>query len=293
MKVSHKFLLACSLLGAGFLSVTSHCEAALLAYDGFDYAAGNVDGQNGGTGWNTAWVASTSPVNASVVSGTTLAYSGGAIAISGSGTALRIRGGGDGALNRSFVGTSTGGEIYFSLLLQSSSGSGDEFFNFFLSEDPDRLNSGGFGDLITTSGDARFGVRVNDGTTDISAASSISYETGTTYLLVGRLSTDGTSGVSENMIDQAELWINPTSLIAGSPNATVNASTGLTVADFVYFSSRMVNLSSPDEVLVDELRIGTDFASVVSVPEPSAVCLLFLAGASLFALRRSSTPRRA
>jgi len=289
MNLSNKTLLACSLLGVGFFSAPSNSNAALLAYDGFDYTAGNVNGQNGGTGWDTAWVATTSPVNASVVTGTTLAYSGGSISISGSGTALSIKGGGDGALNRSYVGTSTGGEIYFSMLFQSTSGSGDEFFNFFLSEDPDRHNSGGFGDLITTTGDARFGARINDGTTDTSVASSVSYTTGTTYLLVGRLSTDGTTGASPSIIDQAELWINPTSLTPGSANATVNASTGLALGDLVYFSSRMVNFASPDEILIDELRIGTDFASVVTVPEPSAACLLLLGGALQLALRRRST----
>jgi len=292
MKTSLKITLACTLFGAGLLIGTPRAHAALLAYEGFDYDAGNVNGDNGGTGWSAAWVSSTSPVAyANVVTGTPMAYSGGAISITGSGTALSITGGGEGLLNRPFVGIDSGSEIYFSFLFRAVAGGGNEFFHFYLSDDPDRFNSGGIGDFYTASGDAHFGARINDGTGDTTSASSISYTIGATYLLVGRLSTDGTSGASADIVDQVELWVNPTSLTPGTADATVNASTGLTIGDFDIFSSRMVNFADSDEILIDELRIGTDFSSVVTVPEPSVGGLAFLGGASLLALCRKTSRR--
>ncbi len=291
MKTTLKNTLACTLLGVGFLTSATHSQAVLLAYDGFDYAAGNVNGENGGTGWDSAWTSSASPVYGNVVTGTTLGYTGGSISLSGSGTALSITGGGAGLLNRDFVGTATGGEIYFSLLFQAVSGSGNEFSHFYLSNDPDQFNSGGVGDFSTSAGNSDFGARVNNGATDTTVASSVSYTTGTTYLLVGRLSTDGTGGASADIIDQVELWVNPTSLTPGTANATVNATTGLPLGDLVNFSTRTVNFASPDEILIDELRIGTDFASVVTVPEPTTGLLMILGGTSLFALRRRLADR--
>lgn len=291
MKTTLKMTLACTLLGVGFLTGTSQTHAALLAYEGFDYTAGNVNGEDGGTGWSSAWTSSASPVYGTVVTGTTLAYTGGSISVSGSGTALSITGGGAGALNRPFVGTDTGNEIYFSLLFQSVSGSGNEFFHFYLSNDPDLNNSGGVGDFYTAASNSDFGVRVNDGSADTTVPSSISYTAGTTYLLVGRLSTDGTGGVSADILDQVELWVNPTSLTPGTADATVNASMGVALEDLVYFSTRTVNFASPDQILIDELRIGTDFASVVTVPEPSVGMMLILGGTSLLALRRRAAGR--
>lgn len=288
-----KSILAPSLLipALGLLTMPVTAPAALLAYDGFNYSAGNVNGDDGGTGWNGSWTASASPAYATVVTGTSLSYSGGSISVSGSGTALSITGGGDGVLNRSFVGTASGSEIYFSLLFQSVAGSGDEFFHFYLSDNADRLNSGGIGDLYSTAGDTHFGARVNNGTTDTTAASAISYTIGTTYLLVGRLSTDGTGGAAGE-IDQVQLWVNPTALDLGAASATVNAPTGLTLAGFDFFSTRTVGFSGTDQILIDELKIGSDAASVLSpVPEPTTSALA-LVGVVLLARRRKTSPER-
>jgi hypothetical protein len=286
------FVFSAVLTALGLLTLTGTSHAALLAYDGFNYSAGNVNGDNGGTGWSGAWVSSTSPVYATVVTGTTLSYAGGSISVGGSGTALNITGGSDGALNRSFVGTASGSEIYFSFLFQAVAGSGDEFFHFYLGDSADRFNSGGIGDFYTAAGDTHFGARVNNGTTDTTTASSVSYTLGATYLLVGRLSTDGATGAAGE-IDQVQLWVNPTSLTPGTASATVNASIGLTLAALDVFSTRTVNFAGTDQILIDELKIGTDFASVVTpVPEPSAAALATVGGmVVLFRRRKSATGR--
>lgn len=281
MKNALKSTLACTLLGVGLFTGTPQSHAALLAYEGFDYTAGNVNGDNGGTGWSGSWNSATSSAN--VVTGTTLSYSGGSISLSGSGTALSITGGSDGQLNRSFVGAGTGTEIYFSFLFQSVAGSGNEAPYFYLSDTNSWTQSGGIGDVNSATGQAVFGARINSGAA--TANSSVSYTNGTTYLLVGRLSTDAPGG-DPNALDRVELWVNPTSLTPGTAAATVNATTGLTLDVLDVFSTRMANFADTDQILIDELRIGTDFASVVTVPEPSVGLLLLLGGTSLLALRR-------
>src|SRR5207245_11297397 len=35
--------------------VGSHAQGTTLAYDGFNYSAGSLAGQNGGTGWTSPW----------------------------------------------------------------------------------------------------------------------------------------------------------------------------------------------------------------------------------------------
>lgn len=256
-------------------------NAAVLAYDGFDYTAGDVDGENGGNGWGAAWNSTSSPSAVNVVTGT-LSYTGGSISVNGSGSALSIMGGTDGQLNRTFTSASSGNELYFSFLFQSVAGGGNEFSQFYLSNTADRFNAGGIGDLST--GSSVFGARANDGSADATSSSTIAFVAGTTYFLVGRLSTDGTTDAPANIIDRVELWVNPTSFTLGEADATANGSTGLTLADFDTFSVRPVGFSGTDEVLIDELRIGTDFASVI--PEPSALGLILLGSLGLLARRR-------
>lgn len=285
MKISLKITLACTLLGAGLLIGTPRAHAALLAYEGFDYEAGSVSGENGGEGWDGAWSAAAS--TATVVTGTTLSYSNGSISLSGSGTALSITGGGEGSLYRGFEGADTGSELYFSFLFQVVAG--NEFSYFYLSDTPNSSNSGGIGDLATSTD--VFGTRiVNTGITGNTAHSAISYTLGTTYLLVGRLSTDGGTGAAGD-VDRVQLWVNPSSLTPGSASVTVDGTTGLTIDDFVLFGTRTTNFDGSDQILIDELRIGTDFASVVTVPEPSVGGLAILGGASLLALCRKASRR--
>jgi len=56
------------LIAAAALPI-AHSHAATLVYEGFDYAAGSLNAQNGGFGWSAAWDANT-------VVTTSLAYTG-------------------------------------------------------------------------------------------------------------------------------------------------------------------------------------------------------------------------
>jgi len=48
--------------------------AAPLAYEGFDYPAGEIPGKTGGTGWGAAWQTNGSPANSSLVQAGSLSY---------------------------------------------------------------------------------------------------------------------------------------------------------------------------------------------------------------------------
>ncbi|BBO32804.1 hypothetical protein [Lacipirellula parvula] len=78
--------------------------------------------------------------------------------------------------------------------------------------------------------------------------------------------------------DVARLWINPTPGVVTAPTVVAPISTsGITTAinSFYIYS----HTSSPGDSLVDEVRVGTTFASVVPVPEPAA-CSMAVLGAT-------------
>jgi hypothetical protein len=82
--------------------------------------------------------------------------------------------------------------------------------------------------------------------------------------------------------DVSYLWINPTVGSATAPSATLTAPTGADitlgqVASFVLFDRSAAQPSG----IIDELRIGTSWAEVTGVPEPTSAAL---AGLGLLAL---------
>ncbi len=81
--------------------------------------------------------------------------------------------------------------------------------------------------------------------------------------------------------DVARMWINPNVSTFGDalpPSATLTSSPGGTVADsfasLVSFNLRNVNTVGAPTVQFDELRVGTTWADVTMVPEPTAAVLL-------------------
>ncbi|HEY0943678.1 MAG TPA: hypothetical protein VGD81_00365 [Opitutaceae bacterium] len=59
-----------------FIAPCSRAQLVLVAYDGFDYATGAVDGQNGGSGWSGAWDWEYTSGSSLTVSASGLSYSG-------------------------------------------------------------------------------------------------------------------------------------------------------------------------------------------------------------------------
>ncbi len=58
-----------ALLAFAGIAAVPTAQAALLAYEGFDYATGVLSGNNGGVGWNGAWIVGGNANNSQVVAG--------------------------------------------------------------------------------------------------------------------------------------------------------------------------------------------------------------------------------
>lgn len=267
----------------GFATPIATTHAALVAYDNFEsYTAGaDLDGDNGGTGWQGDWFAQP---EVDVVSAS-LAYTGGSISVNGGSQAVRVNSTSDSLALRQFdqVAIGASSEVYFSFLFQENSGTSSDFINLWVSDTNNRNGSGGLG--LQSTGSENFSTRIRATTgSDFTDLSSTAPVQGQTYFLVGRFSRDGTQGdpLDPLRFDLMELWINPTSLTLGTPDASVDQSSGIN-GGIQYFGIRTHGVAAPDQYLFDELRIGTSLAAVV--PEPATAALL-TGGLLVLALRR-------
>jgi hypothetical protein len=261
-------------------------RATLIAYDGFEtYTSDAVLNTNaGGSGWATAW----SSVNSVkvVAPSSPITYASGAVTINGGTRAAEVADPDgnngvalDNAASRSF--TAQTGTVYFSFLFRVENGAGaDDFIQFSLNNDTSITNSGSIGDLSNVSGTNAFAARIGGNSGGSSVNSTTSATGGTTFFLVGKISK--TSGGNYNLM---ELFVNPTTLTESGVVATQSADSG--IAAISYFTLRISNLETTDQYRFDELRIGTTWADVVPVPEPSA-CAAVAGGLVLMAaaLRR-------
>src|SRR6476661_5365829 len=75
-------LIVGSLIGLALASRPSY--AIVIASDSFDYAAGNLATQNGGTGFSTAWTAGTAQVQTPGLTYPSLTSAGNKVFVSGS-----------------------------------------------------------------------------------------------------------------------------------------------------------------------------------------------------------------
>lgn len=256
-------------------------QAALIAYEGFEqYSSGPLAGNNQGTGWSgsqSAWAA----VSGLNVGANNLSYNNGIVSVNGGNNVARVLVTSDStsAASRSFAEQT--GTVYFSFLFRANAGTVDanDFISFMMNNDATVTNSAGIGKPTNTNTflGARIGT-VNGGDT---TNSSTTFLAGTTYFLVGSVSK--VSGSTD--YNRVQLYINPSSNIEpGTASATDNAAGGFSTIS--YFTLRTLTLDSDDDYQFDELRIGTTFASVVPIPEPST-WVIFTAGASLlFGWRR-------
>ena len=95
--------------------------------------------------------------------------------------------------------------------------------------------------------------------------------------------------------DSSRMWVNPNSSDFGAgvaPAATLTASTGNDMITSGSIQSFLLygrpNTLFPNQMVVDELRIGTSWADVTSfVPEPAAVTLIGLGLSALWGWRRA------
>lgn len=259
-------------------------RAQLVCYEGFDEYAGGTqleDGTNGpegiglslGQGWGDAYNVNNSIKTFVKIEDRTTSqinYANGGISISGGNRALRFYGAANGnyAVRRQ-LGTafqaSQGKSLWFSFLFRTnaiSPLSDQDFIQVGFDDNPSpvsgvpRLSIGANTSLATFPSPFRFFAR----STTAPAASvfdeSFTILPVTTYLLVARIQpTDG-------HYDTVSLFVNPSSPDdPGTPSATVTLSSGAT--SLTHFFIRTVGLELTDVNVIDELRIGLDYGSVV------------------------------
>ena len=277
--------LSCAVLICAFMA-----QGAIIATDNFTYSLGELSGNNGGTGWNSAWSSDTG-VTQVVDPGTPLTYSvPGDGAFQGGNRAVQVDGNSDNAIYRSFSSFS-GTDLFFSFLIRVEAGSvlnPNDFASFWF----DNVATG------SHNGVPSIGVKADGGdgsiTSDVmsrvqlgSEAYSTPLSTGTTYFIVGHLFKSNPAG----NFDRFEHWVNPTFSSQGSPLAT---SSGVgTQSSLSILGLRSANLDPGDSILFDQVTLGTEWADVVTgIPEPA---LTWIAGGLLLGLgffKRSSFPRR-
>ncbi len=259
------------------LALCQAASAALVVYEDFEYDISGGAGLSGkgsaADGWGGAWSGS----GTIVAEETAMFYTAGDIAINGGGQSVKINGTSQAYFTRQFDAITGVTEVYFSFLIKSEAGAGADYLNFWLSHDADRANSAGIGDVTASN---RFGVRIFGDDTGVnnSVQGSTTYAfDGSVNLLVGRISTAGSSGTDDDIFDQIDLWVNPSSTTLGAADLTSDISLELsTSVGLSYFGLQTSNVGSGDDYRIDELRIGTSAAGVLStIPEPSTSALLF------------------
>jgi hypothetical protein len=258
---------------------TSTASAALLVYDGFDYTAGqnlNTAGLNGGTGWDGAWEnqAGSATHFWETTSGT-LAYenSGNVGSLVTSGGYTSSAGDSNRAAKRFFsdaqFDTTNNSDVWFSMLLAKDPAANAFQINLFSSgsqvlqfDVADNIILGGnnladndSGRTLPTNGEAAFVVANFD--------------------LVN---------------EEAQWWINPEAG-ATSPTGADYSSSVLSFTSAISDLDEIRIFSRPgtnttNESFYDEIRMGTTYADVTPIPEPSAAALLLGGLASVLLLRR-------
>lgn len=270
-------LTACLAFATLSLIVAGAAEAALLAYDGFNYApaGSSLQGQGvvPGSGFSTPWVPggfnASNHTNYKAAS-VSLTYPG--LVTSGNRMSTESLGA-IGGLVRSFpqpFGT-TNQTVYFSFLMQPTGTLHGGAFNGFCGL---YLNAATGNDIYAGKpGGGSIGSYVieNRGGSG-QVASNVATEIGKTALLVVKAELTGGA-------DRFTLYVNPT---PGGPEPAAGlVRTGTDVGGITG-----ITLYSTGAYSLDEIRVGQTFADVTPTPEPTTAMLLAL-GAAALGRRRS------
>jgi len=262
------------------LAATSpSAKATLIAYDGFNYAAGQtVVGQGTNAGWSGAGdpytISAGNSTNASIEAsdmntGNGLLTSGNQLNLDGS-----APGGNEGVYRNLGATYNTAGNIYwFSALMQVDNNLGVSYAGVSLFSNSNEDFFFGQRNHANT-----WGIEQHAGST---ANSLVSAANSTSAFLVVEL-----NGITHT----ASLYVNPNLSTGAIP---AKASTSLTFTDFSF--NRFRAEAGVETLDVDELRLGTTYADVtpsasaiMQSPEPPAalcVALLLLGMPALRALR--------
>lgn len=224
---------------------TAHAQFIISAHDGFEYTAGTLAGQNGGTGWSTAWVRDYGSGVSFDVHATGLTYSG----LTTTGGRMIWRSGGNGISEDSrTLPLKNTGVVYLQFLSQFGSTSGGGTPNIRLYNAG--VLTGGFGGNGGTYG-TRMSILNNSLNAATDGSSSSSALLSSLNLVIARIDYDNL---------ETKLWTNPNlaTFDYNNPGTPAASYSGLAPAfDRIAIYSR--NPGSVDEITV-----------LTAVPEPAA-----------------------
>jgi hypothetical protein len=235
-----------SLIAATLLAVAASSEATIIAYDDFSYQTPvKLSGQNGGTGWGSAWGA-ISPGPNIVDPDTNLVDNSALGFFNQNNPNLAVR---------SLASSFSGNQVFVDFYLQIDNGSltNNDFLAFWFDS---TLNPGN----ADHTSRPNFGIKA-----DIGSSTNNSH-LDKTYHIVALLSK--TTG----NYNQLDLWLNPLVTELSTPDLRTTGNSGLASFDKIGF--RSANLDTGDSVLIDNLRLSTTWNEAMNIPEPATLALL-------------------
>lgn len=264
------------------ISACAWSHSALSVYDGFltgggNYTAGSVIGQNpAGSGFSAAWEkpgysSNNLSVQAGGLSYGSLISSGGSLTTSLSSTRA-------GRLLSSPITSTSIGTFYISFLVSTSSTSASDYRsvefhkNTGFDDANDRVIQVGVASAdMGTNG---YGLRLFSNNSFRIPLSSAA-DTGT-HLVVIRLDQS-----AANNGDTVTAWFDPVSLGGSEPGGSSGTLSGFNMELSRFSAAQFANTA----IAADEIRIGTTWAEVTPVPEPS-IALIGLLGIGTLTRRK-------
>ncbi|MDA0242812.1 MAG: hypothetical protein OT477_05310 [Chloroflexi bacterium] len=251
-----------ALLGVFNLAQAAPNLVGDIADDTFDYPTGELNTQNGGTGWGGAWTANTGVTELLDSTAIPMSYSvpSGGNVVDGE-RILRVSGNNDAAIQRALSASQTG-TVYISFLLRLNGAINNNDFVAIWFNTNQGPNIGIKGNRATNT-DAEPDIFVrpfNNATPPLGAYAPTNLVVGQTYFVVGRLSKDGAN------YDRYQLWVNPAFGDSATPQAELTGTGTGTTANFTLVGLRSVNLDAGDSIDISGIHIGTTWDDVVPGP---------------------------
>lgn len=231
----------------------SELSAAPIASSDFeDNATGSISGQGGGMGWTNTWNVNADITAAQVVNAN-LTYANGEVASDGGSHALEVIPGTDltPAFKRLF--TTQTGNVYMSFLWRDSVNNDSPTASDFTQVGFDPATDDGNPNLSFLRNNGNLLIR--SGSSTGGSDSGVDGNIGTTYMIVIQATRVG----GENYT--AKLWVNPSSLTEGAPDAT-SGDTG--IGNIGTFLVRTAFHEAGDAFQIDNILIGTNWSDVVT-----------------------------
>jgi hypothetical protein len=257
-----------SLIATALFAVATSSEAAIIAYDSFSYS-GELNGQNGGTGWVGAWSATTAATQ--IVDPVVNLIDN---------SALQINGNNDNVAVRSLANNFSGNQIFVDFYLQVDNGNlvNNDFLAFWFgtSTSPNFGIKADQGGVLSTND--VFG-RLSGGGGPYVPNSNIGSTNDITHHIVALLSKD----VGSSTFNRLNVWLNPVFGDLATPDLTDTrlANNGLTSFNRIGFRSANLDRSTSasdtsinDVILIDNLRLSTTWNEAMNIPEPATLALL-------------------